>query len=228
MDFWWMYLFVPLCFWMSTRALYLNLSYLTFFFLFFFLRPVVCCYEWVLLHLQTKVCGTTKIKSPTRRPFMLDVTEEGLVPKHHRHFYHSVISKGIHCVLSKFWSEDCNHLIFLINFISLLEPNTSNIDADKLFLIILTSLNCFLALYHLCASVLEKKKKVFYQAFRLICEESTWEPFSSQSSFMDLAAYITWQCFVWSALITRFCLPACEKTHECTTDDVWAFMETSH
>lgn len=29
---------------------------------------------------------------------------------------------------------------------------------------------------------------------------------------MDLAAYITWQCFVWSALITCVCLPACEKT----------------
>lgn len=143
-----------------------TLSEFILFNLFFFLRPVVCCYEWVLLHLQTKVCGTTKIKSPTRRPFMLDVTEEGLVPKHHRHFYHSVISKGIHCVLSKFWSEDCNHLIFLINFISLLEPNTSNIDAWlKLFLIILTSLNCFLALYHLCASVLEKKKKGFLPGF---------------------------------------------------------------
>ena len=87
------------------------LSYLSFSFFFFFLRPVVCCYEWVLLHLQTKVCGTTKIKSPTRRPFMLDVTEEGLVPKRHRHFYHSVNFKGIHCVSSVFWSEDRNHLI---------------------------------------------------------------------------------------------------------------------
>lgn len=56
---------------------------------------------------------------------------------------------------------------------SLLKPNTSDIDADKLFLIILTSLNCFLALYHLRASVL----KGFLPGFPQIWEESTREPF---------------------------------------------------
>ena len=106
-----MNVFVHPTLFLNEHSCTLSEFYPIYLFLFFFLRPVVCCYEWVLLHLQTKVCGTTKIKSPTRRPFMLDVTEEGLVPKRHRHFYHSVNFKGIHCVSSVFWSEDRNHLI---------------------------------------------------------------------------------------------------------------------
>lgn len=69
-------------------------------------------------------------------------------------------------------------------------------------------------LSQLCITSVLQFKKVFPSSAR----ESTWEPFSSQSSVMDLAASITGQCFVWSVPTTCFCLPACEKTHECTTD----------
>lgn len=79
MGFWWMYLFVPCCFWMSTCALYLNLLYLSLFQFFFFFFAI---HHLLLAFLVAYKClWYNQNKSPTRRPFMLDVTKSS-APKH--------------------------------------------------------------------------------------------------------------------------------------------------
>lgn len=107
--------------------------------------------------------------------------------------------------LSYFYTQYNYFVLLIILQESLLKPNTSNIDADKLFLIILTSLNRFLALYHLCASVLKGFLPDFFSNLRGI-NLGTFCP--SQSSFTDLAAYTTLQWFCLVCTYHLF-LPAC-------------------
>lgn len=146
--------------------------------------------------------------------FYVGCNEESLASKHHP----TCLSLSIFTVhpsgfVSILWSKDFDYLIFYTQYTyfvlliifqeSLLKPNTSNINADKLFLIILTSLNCFVS--PLCFGL--KKKKRFCSRFPYKSESNRLSP--SLSSFKDLAVHTTLQWFIWSALITCFRLPAC-------------------
>lgn len=145
---------------------------------------------------------------------MLDVTRRVWLQNIIRPVYLSVFLQCIQVVLYQFcdprtliilfFYTQYTYFVLLIIFQeSLLKPNTSNINADKLFWIILTSLNCFVS--PLCFAL--KKKKKFCSRFPYKSESNRLSP--SLSSFKDLAVHTTLQWFIWSALITCFRLPAC-------------------
>lgn len=153
----------PTFFWMSTCALYLNFSVFSLSFRFFFSWYFVCCYGGVYF-----MCIEKSVVQPKQiiyqMAFMLDVTKGEFGSKTSQNqswqVHHSVFLRASDVFFTNLLLFFMFYIICLCvtnhlsrKSVSLLEPNTSDIDADKLFLIILTSLNCFLALYHLCASV---------------------------------------------------------------------------
>lgn len=127
---------------------------------------------------------------------------------------------------SKLWvlTESMIYCVFLIYFLKIycwsllqphLEPNPSKLRHR--WALFSHSLTRFLALYHLCASVHQGSSPGFPFDWQRI---SLGTFFSSQTSFMDSAAYVTCWCFFWSPLVSCFCLSVKKKTkkHKCTAD----------